>query len=211
MVRGYQSKFTESFRNIEDDYASDDPEIPLSFELDTPTTTAHTKPSKPLTTAHTKPSKPLTTAHTKPSKPSKPSTTAHTKPTKTHKKTPPIQLPKPIPHRTRHKDDPTANDGVDAGDGVDGVDGEDGGDGEDKEDGKDNIEESFVGSYITWKYMLKIVLLSLVITLFIYLYSSKEMCSIVRYVSSKIKFVSYDIIFYGGIFLVIYLILLIFN
>ena len=83
---------------------------------------------------------------------------------------------------------------------------------EDTTDGEtDSIEEGFVGSAITGKYMLKILLLALLITLFIYIYSTKELSSIIKMISAKIKALPHDVIHYGIIFLVIYLTLLIFD
>ena len=75
----------------------------------------------------------------------------------------------------------------------------------------EKIEEGFSGSSITGAYMLKIFLLSLLITAFIWLYCTKEVSGIIHMVSSKIKALPHDVIHYGVIFLVIWLTLLIFD
>ena len=75
----------------------------------------------------------------------------------------------------------------------------------------EKIEEGFSGSSITGAYMLKIILLSLLITAFIWLYCTKEVSGIIRMISSKIKTLPHDVIHYGVIFLVIWLTLLIFD
>ena len=74
-----------------------------------------------------------------------------------------------------------------------------------------DIEEGFSGSSITGAYMLKIFLISLLITAFIWIYCTKEVSSIIRMISSKIKTLPHDVIHYGVIFLVIWLTLLIFD
>lgn len=82
---------------------------------------------------------------------------------------------------------------------------------DDKSSDIESVEEGFVGSSITGKYMLKIFLLALLITVFIYIYCTKEISSVIKMISSKIKALPHEVIHYGVIFLVIYLTLLIFD
>jgi hypothetical protein len=79
------------------------------------------------------------------------------------------------------------------------------------DDVSSDLEEGFVGSSITGKYMLKVLLLSLLITVFIYIYNTKEISNIIKWVSNKIKALPHDVIHYGVIFLVIYVLMLLFD
>lgn len=74
----------------------------------------------------------------------------------------------------------------------------------------ENIEEPFVGSSITGKQALKILLLSLLITLFVYILLSKEVLFFVKKVVNYLPQLSLEFIQYSLIFIVIYISLLTF-